>query len=129
LNVSSNWIGSAGLAVLAEHAAGLSSLDISSNRLVRGGRKDAFDSHYFGDNAYDVDLIGITALVAALNGSSLMQLDASKNGIPEEMRTLMDATCAPKGIELSCEGPSTSREDYPEPTPPIQCRCSRYGDY
>jgi hypothetical protein len=138
LDVSSNWLGPDGVALLAESVASLTSLNISSNRLVRGAREEAFDGHavamvvskavdsvigskvgaavdsYFGDSAYKTDLQGINALMAVLASTSLRKLSMSKNGIPMEAQAQLKASCEPHHITLECKGRTVIKEKYPK---------------
>jgi Leucine-rich repeat (LRR) protein len=116
LNVSSNWLGPGGLALLANDTARLQTLDISSNRVIRGQRKAGFDGGRFEDAAFDVDLVGVTALIAAVDGSSsLTTLSMGKNSIPDAVQAQMMASCDLKRIALDCNGIGAVNENYPSP--------------
>jgi hypothetical protein len=119
LNVASNGLGPAGVALLAKNIACLHSLDISCNRIVRGGRthESSWTHHPYRDDAFDIDLVGVTALTAAFDASdgvcSLRELNLSQNGLPMELQAQLKTSCDSKGIALECDGKSIIVEKYP----------------
>jgi hypothetical protein len=80
---------------------------------VRGARKEGFNADYYEDDAYGVNLVGLNALVALLDSSSLTELNVSKNSVPKGVKTQLKKGCELMHIKLKCKGEAAVNEEYP----------------